>query len=57
MFQMDVVMVLLDPSLGGMPGLTYVDLNTFARHAIHARSLESLVVLHRPKVTKNLLSG
>jgi hypothetical protein len=54
MLQMDVALVLLDPGLDGMAGLTNVDLTTLAGHAAHARSLGSQVTLHRLK-EKDLL--
>jgi hypothetical protein len=39
MLQMDVALVLLDPSLEGTAGLPNVDLTTLAKHALHTRSL------------------
>jgi hypothetical protein len=49
--------VLLDSGLDGTAGLSDVDLTTLARHAVHARNLESQVVLHRPKETGVLVWG
>jgi hypothetical protein len=47
----------LDPGLDGTAGLTDVDMTTLAWHAVHARSRESQVMLHRPKETGDLLWG
>jgi hypothetical protein len=55
MLQTHVAQVLLDPGLNGTASLTDVDLTTLTRHAVHARSLESQVVLHRQKETGDLL--
>jgi hypothetical protein len=54
---MDVALVLLDPGLDGTAGLPDVDLTTLAGHAVHTRSLESQVILHRSKETGDLLRG
>jgi hypothetical protein len=57
MLQTDVVLVLLDLGLNGMASLSTGDLTTLTGHAVHARSLESQVVLHRLKETGDLLVG
>jgi hypothetical protein len=50
-----MVLVLLDCGLDGMASLTDVDLTALAGHAVHTRSLESQVILHRLKETGDLL--
>jgi hypothetical protein len=45
--QTNVPAVLLDPDFNGMASLHNVDLTTFAWYAVHARSVESQVILHR----------
>jgi hypothetical protein len=52
-----VALVLLYPGLNGTAGLPDVDLTTLAGHAVHTRSLESQVILHRPKETGDRLQG
>jgi hypothetical protein len=39
MLQVDVALVLLDPGLDGMAGLTNTDLATLGGHAVNVRSL------------------
>jgi hypothetical protein len=57
MLQMDVALVLLDPGLDGTASLPNLDFTTLTGHALQARSLESQVILHRPKETGDLLWG
>jgi hypothetical protein len=55
MFQTDVALVLLNPGLNGTAGLPDLNLTTLAGHAVHSRSPEYQVILHRPKETGDLL--
>jgi hypothetical protein len=57
MLQTDVALVLLDPGLDRTASLPDVDLTTLTGHAVHTISLESQVILHRPKETRGLLQG
>jgi hypothetical protein len=54
MFQMNVLVVLLDSSFNGTTSLHNVNLTTFAWYAVQAWSLDSQVVFHRPKEASNL---
>jgi hypothetical protein len=55
MSQTDVTLVLPDPGLDGTPYLTDIDLTILARHTVHTRNLESEIVLHKLKETRDLL--
>jgi hypothetical protein len=57
LLQTDVALVLLDPGPDGMACLPDVYLTTLAGYAVHTRSLDSQVILHRPKETGDLLRG
>jgi hypothetical protein len=52
-----VTFVFLDPGLDGTAGLPDVDLTAPSGHAVHTRSLEFQVILHRPKEAGDLLRG
>jgi hypothetical protein len=54
---MDVALVPLDPGLDGTAGLPDVDLTAPSGRAVHTRSVESNVVVHRPKEAVDLLRG
>jgi hypothetical protein len=49
--------VLLDPGADGTAGLPDVDMTALAERAVNTRSLESHVVLLRPKEAGDLLRG
>jgi hypothetical protein len=50
-----MALVLLDPGLDGTACLPDVDYNALAGHAVHTRSTESQVILHRPKDVGDIL--
>jgi hypothetical protein len=53
MSQTNAPMVLLDPGINGTASMPNVNLSTFAGFAVLAWSLQSQVILHRPKETSN----
>jgi len=54
MIQPDVLVVLLHPGLSRTPGLTNVDLTTFAGNATDASCFQAKVILHGPKEAGDL---
>jgi hypothetical protein len=54
MMQPDVQVVFLGSGLNGTPGLTNVDLTTFAGVAVDARCFQARVILDGPKETGDL---
>jgi hypothetical protein len=54
MIQPDVLVVLLDPGLSGMPSLSSVDLTTFTRDAVNAKCFEAEVILNGLQETGDL---
>jgi hypothetical protein len=57
MIQPDVSEVLLDPGLSGTPGVTSVDLTTFATVAVNTRCFQAKVIFDGPKEIGDLPSG
>jgi hypothetical protein len=54
MIKPDVMVVLLHPSLRGMPDLSSVDLPTLAGDAVNVWCFQAEVILHEPKETGDL---
>jgi hypothetical protein len=57
LLQNDVAMMILDPGLDGTASVSDVDLTTLSGNSVHDRSLESQIMLHRPKEAGDLRRG